>query len=613
MKISRAIELANLVEQGNVLPQELAIAFLSELDGMIQTDIMLLAPEEVVEYTGPEQELLLKPPHDKLYIHYLVMMIRQCQQEFEGYNNAQEAVDGKLKAFRRWYVSHYRPADTRSRSYPGSAGAYGMAYISAYGIAVKLGFTGTEEKWLESLKGDPGEPARMRYDAERGMIQWGAGDAWEDLFTLQELRDPAVAAFLAEAAGYRDQAQTSADTATDAAENAQSYAGAAGKSAEYAAGSAREASTSAQEAAKSRGEAVEAAGAAAGSADDAQTQAETAGNYAKAAEEAARRAEEALGSGGGSTGDINDAIDSHNTDLAAHAAMQDNLNGLRDKAISEAIGSHSTDSATHADIRTSLESLRNRVSILLNSDDVTLDQTKEIVAYIKSNKSLIDAVTASKVSVADIVDNLVTLAHDKPLSAAMGVSLAGEINSLRASMPKKVSQLQNDKGYLTEHQDISHLLPREELPEAVEDALAQAKASGEFDGEDGRGIKSIARTSGNGAAGTVDTYTITYTDGTTGTYQVRNGANGSNGITPTIGANGNWFSGDTDTGVQATGPQGEAGVSGVYILDDGESLEDAPEDADVVIDPGGAPTMETWVFTLADGTTVEKQVYVYAV
>lgn len=46
-------------------------------------------------------------------------------------------------------------------------------------------------------------------------------------------------------------------------------------------------------------------------------------------------------------------------------------------------------------------------------------------------------------------------------------------------------------------------------------------------GEDGRGIVSITRTSGNGAAGTVDTYTIAYSDSTTSTFTVRNGADGT--------------------------------------------------------------------------------------
>lgn len=46
------------------------------------------------------------------------------------------------------------------------------------------------------------------------------------------------------------------------------------------------------------------------------------------------------------------------------------------------------------------------------------------------------------------------------------------------------------------------------------------------DGTDGRGIISIVRTSGTGAPGTTDTYTITYTDSTTSTFTVYNGADG---------------------------------------------------------------------------------------
>ena len=45
-------------------------------------------------------------------------------------------------------------------------------------------------------------------------------------------------------------------------------------------------------------------------------------------------------------------------------------------------------------------------------------------------------------------------------------------------------------------------------------------------GDDGRSITSIIRTSGTGAPGTYDTFTITYSDSTTSTFQVWNGANG---------------------------------------------------------------------------------------
>lgn len=89
-----------------------------------------------------------------------------------------------------------------------------------------------------------------------------------------------------------------------------------------------------------------------------------------------------------------------------------------------------------------------------------------------------------------------------------------------------------------------------------ENGNVEVTGSNVADGKDGRGIKSIVRTSGTGAAGTTDTYTITYTDDTTSTFTVYNGKNGTNGkdgTTPHIGANGNWFIGETDTGVAAGG------------------------------------------------------------
>lgn len=49
------------------------------------------------------------------------------------------------------------------------------------------------------------------------------------------------------------------------------------------------------------------------------------------------------------------------------------------------------------------------------------------------------------------------------------------------------------------------------------------------DGEDGRGIVSIEKT---GTQGLVDTYTITYTDGTTSTFEVTNGQSGGGSSLP---------------------------------------------------------------------------------
>ena len=61
-------------------------------------------------------------------------------------------------------------------------------------------------------------------------------------------------------------------------------------------------------------------------------------------------------------------------------------------------------------------------------------------------------------------------------------------------------------------------ISQDDLQEATNKALAQAKASGEFDGADG--------------------------------------------VTPHVGSNGNWFIGDNDTGIPATGPAGGQGLPG---------------------------------------------------
>lgn len=100
------------------------------------------------------------------------------------------------------------------------------------------------------------------------------------------------------------------------------------------------------------------------------------------------------------------------------------------------VSQHNVDTAAHNDLRIALQELANRVNAALDSDDITLDQMSEVVAYIKSNKTLIDAITTNKVSVSDIANDLVTNVADKPLSAAQGVALKGLIEELRALIPE---------------------------------------------------------------------------------------------------------------------------------------------------------------------------------
>lgn len=135
------------------------------------------------------------------------------------------------------------------------------------------------------------------------------------------------------------------------------------------------------------------------------------------------------------------------------------LGGITPGAAEGMVTAHNVNGEAHNDLRLALSELSARLNAALDSEDVDLNQLSEIVAYIKSNKALIEAITTSKVSVSDIIDNLTTNVSNKPLSAAQGVALKALIDALS-----------------------SNKLDAAKLTEAINTALAQAKESGEFDG-----------------------------------------------------------------------------------------------------------------------------------
>ena len=74
------------------------------------------------------------------------------------------------------------------------------------------------------------------------------------------------------------------------------------------------------------------------------------------------------------------------------------------------------------------------------------------------------------------------------------------------------------------------MLTDAELSNAVDNALAQAKESGEFNGakgDAGVGIQSVEQTTTSTEDGGVNVVTVTKTDGTSTTFEVRNGSKGT--------------------------------------------------------------------------------------
>ena len=117
------------------------------------------------------------------------------------------------------------------------------------------------------------------------------------------------------------------------------------------------------------------------------------------------------------------------------------------------VSTHNAEKNSHNDIRLLIQNVQNALEAFLDIDDESMNQATEFVAYMKDNRELIEQITTSKVNVSDIVDDYATNVSNKPVSAAVAVNLKALIDAI--IVPTKTSQLTNDSGFLTKHQDLS--------------------------------------------------------------------------------------------------------------------------------------------------------------
>ncbi len=152
----------------NTFSDELKVSFLNEAEGLVQTNVLLLAVEDIITYTWPEDqntELIVRPPHDKLYRTYVAALIDFANGEYNRYQNKMQMFNAHFSEYMGWFAETYRPADTHGDVYEdeGLGRPWRGYYVSPYGIAVKHGFSGSEADWLMTLKGergDRGEPGK---------------------------------------------------------------------------------------------------------------------------------------------------------------------------------------------------------------------------------------------------------------------------------------------------------------------------------------------------------------------------------------------------------------------------------------------------------------------
>ncbi len=156
MKLYEVLETVDEIKP-NAFSDAVKTRWLSEVEGKVQAEVFLLAVEEIAPYDyerDKEKELLVRPPHDKLYEAYLCARIDLANGEYNKYQNTMLVFNAFYNELVKWYTERYRPADGHGAAYaqPTLGADWRGYYFTAYGIAVKHGYTGTEAQWLESLR-----------------------------------------------------------------------------------------------------------------------------------------------------------------------------------------------------------------------------------------------------------------------------------------------------------------------------------------------------------------------------------------------------------------------------------------------------------------------------
>lgn len=160
-KIREIIEQVDL-QKPNAFPAEGKLRWIAQLDGKIAQNVMLMGVEELqqFDYRYPdalETEPLVGFPHDDLYALWLEAQIDARNGEWNRYQNTIELYNAAYGNYVEWFANTYRPAE--------GCGGHGWVsnpnvpqyYITAYGLAVKAGYTGDLYAWLDSLKGPKGD------------------------------------------------------------------------------------------------------------------------------------------------------------------------------------------------------------------------------------------------------------------------------------------------------------------------------------------------------------------------------------------------------------------------------------------------------------------------
>lgn len=179
MQISEAVATIKDLT-GSVVKDSQLFRWLSEVDGQLMLEFYngdAFSP--YVYPTDANAELLVPFPWDEAYIHYLEAKTYYTNGEYDRYDNSYIQYNKCIGDYRKYMQRKYSPIDPHVLETRGAIGGTPVVvdtsgpndrrwwFLSAYASAVKHGYKGTEEEWLqEMLSGNAALIAEMREAVE---------------------------------------------------------------------------------------------------------------------------------------------------------------------------------------------------------------------------------------------------------------------------------------------------------------------------------------------------------------------------------------------------------------------------------------------------------------
>lgn len=116
MKLREAINALKMLRDIRA-EEELYYLWINELEGRVQTEIMLANIMDVTQYDEEQYDanLMVLPPHDTMYVDYLAYKAAEYYGEYDRAQYLYAVFEKKYRAYAAWYMNRYRPAEARRK------------------------------------------------------------------------------------------------------------------------------------------------------------------------------------------------------------------------------------------------------------------------------------------------------------------------------------------------------------------------------------------------------------------------------------------------------------------------------------------------------------------